>query len=111
MERSQASRPPHRPNDKWPRRPPQNDQRPPNPFESTNLVEHQAIPYCRLCGEFHEEATCPVFLEDCYSDYGNEQINMCGRNYYGEMYDWMNVNDHGSNGNFMSGNVDRATEK
>jgi ribonuclease HI len=75
------------------------------------LVEHQAIPYCRPCGEFHEEATCPVFLEDCYSDYGNEQINMCGRNYYGGMYDWMNDYDHGSNGNFMSGNVDRATEK
>jgi hypothetical protein len=111
MERSQASRPPHRPNDKWPRRPPQNDQRPPNPFESTNLVEHQAIPYCRPCGEFHEEATCPVFLKDCYSDYGNEQINMCGRNYYGGMYDWMNDCDHGSNGNFMSGNVDRATKK
>jgi hypothetical protein len=29
MERSQANRPPHRPNDKWPRRPPHNDQRPP----------------------------------------------------------------------------------
>jgi hypothetical protein len=118
MERSQANRPPHRPNDKWPRRPPHNDQRPPqhdqrppNPFESTNLVEHQAIPYCRPCGEFHEESTCPVFLEDCYSDYGNEQINMCGRNYYGGMYDWMNNYDHGSYGNFMSGNVDRATEK
>jgi hypothetical protein len=76
MERSQANRPSHRPNDKWPRRPPQNDQRPPNPFESTNLVEHQAIPYCKPCGEFDEEATCPIFLEDCYSDYGNEQINM-----------------------------------
>jgi hypothetical protein len=70
MERSQANRPPHRPNDKWPRRPPHNDQRPPqhdqrppNPFESANLVEHQAIPYCRPCGEFHEESTCPVFLE------------------------------------------------
>jgi hypothetical protein len=25
MERSQANRPPHRPNDKWPRRPPQHD--------------------------------------------------------------------------------------
>jgi ribonuclease HI len=118
MERSQANRPPHRPNDKWPRRPPHNDQRPPqhdqrppNPFESTNLVEHQAIPYCRPCGEFHEESTCPVFLEDCYNDYGNEQINMCGRSYYGGMYDWMNNYDHGSYGNFMSGNVDRATEK
>jgi ribonuclease HI len=118
MERSQANRPPHRPNDKWPRRPPQNDQRPPqpdqrppNPFESTNLVEHQSIPYCRPCGEFHEESTCPVFLEDCYGDYGNEQINMCGRNYYGGMYDWMDSYDYGSYGNYMSGNVDRATEK
>jgi hypothetical protein len=90
MERNQANRPPHRPNDKWPRRPPHNDQRPPqieqrppNPFESTNLVEHQSIPYCRPCGEFHEESTCPVFLEDCYGDYGNEQINMCGRNTMG----------------------------
>jgi hypothetical protein len=36
---------------------------------------------------------------------------MCGRNYYGGMYDWMNVNDHGSNGNFVSGNVDKAIEK
>jgi ribonuclease HI len=118
MERNQANRPPHRPNDKWPRRPPQHDQRPPqpdqrppNPFESTNLVEHQVIPYCRPCGEFHEESTCPVFLEDCYGDYGNEQINMCGRKYYGGMYDWMNSYDYGSYGNFMSGNVDRATEK
>jgi hypothetical protein len=117
MERNQANRPPHRQNDKWPRRPPHNDQRPPqieqrppNPFESTNLVEHQSIPYCRPCGEFHEESTCPVFLEDCYSDYGNEQINMCGRNYYGGRYDWMNDYDHGSYGNFMSGNVDKATE-
>jgi ribonuclease HI len=118
MERNQGNRPPQRQNDRWPRRPPHNDQRPPqieqrppNPFESTNLVEHQSIPYCRPCGEFHEESTCPVFLEDCYSEYGNEQINMCGRNYYGGMYDWMKNYDHGSYGNFMSGNVDKATEK
>jgi ribonuclease HI len=118
MERNQGNRPPQRQNDRWPRRPTHNDQRPPqieqrppNPFESTNLVEHQSIPYCRPCGEFHEESTCPVFLEDCYSEYGNEQINMCGRNHYGGMYDWMNEYDHGSFGNFMSGNVDKATEK
>jgi hypothetical protein len=61
MERGQASRPQHRPNDKLPKIPPQ-DQRPPNPFESTNLVENQAIPYCRPCGQFHEESTCEVFL-------------------------------------------------
>jgi hypothetical protein len=47
MERNQGNRPPPRQNDKWPRRPPHNEQkplqieqRPPNPFESTNLVEH-----------------------------------------------------------------------
>jgi hypothetical protein len=118
MERNQGNRPPHRQNDKWPRRPPHNEQRPPqieqrppNPFESTNLVEHQSIPYCRPCGEFHEESTCPVFLEDCYSDYGHEQVNMCGRNYHGGMYDWMDEYDYGSHGNFMSGEVDKATEK
>jgi hypothetical protein len=38
MERGQASRPQHRPNDKWPKKPPPQDQRPPNPFESTNWV-------------------------------------------------------------------------
>jgi hypothetical protein len=65
MERGQASRPQHRPNDKWPKRPPPQDQRPPNPFESTNLVDHQAIPYCRPCGQFHEESTCQVFLHIC----------------------------------------------
>jgi hypothetical protein len=42
MERSQNNRQHHKPNDKWPKRPPPHDQRPPNPFESTNLVDHQA---------------------------------------------------------------------
>jgi hypothetical protein len=114
MERSQNNRQQHKPNDKWPRRPPQNDQRPPNPFESTNLVEHRSIPYCRPCGEFHEESTCLVFLEECENDYGNqgnEQVNMCGERYYGGMYDWMDFNDYGSSGNFMNGNIDKATEK
>jgi hypothetical protein len=60
MERSQSNRQQHKPNDKWPRRPPQNDQRPPNPFESTNLVDQRSIPYCRPSGEFHEESTCLV---------------------------------------------------
>ena len=32
MERGQASRPPHSPNDKWPKKSPPQDQRPPNPF-------------------------------------------------------------------------------
>jgi hypothetical protein len=99
MERNQGNRPPPRQNDRWPRRPPHNEQkppqieqRPPNPFESTNLVEHQSVPYCRPCGEFHEESTCPVFIEECYSEYGNEQVNMCGRNYYGGgMIGWIHM--------------------
>jgi hypothetical protein len=65
MERAQSSRPHHKPNDKWPKRPPPQEQRPPNPFESTNLVDHQVIPYCRPCGQFHEESTCQVFLQIC----------------------------------------------
>jgi hypothetical protein len=32
MERSQSNRKQHKPNDKWLKRPPKNDQRPPNPF-------------------------------------------------------------------------------
>jgi hypothetical protein len=113
MERSQSNRQQHKPNDKWPRRPPQNDQRPPNPFESTNLVDQCSIPYCRPCGEFREESTCLVFLEECDNDYGNqgnEQINMCGERYCGGWSDWMDFEDRGSSGNFMN-NVDKATEK
>jgi hypothetical protein len=65
MERGQDSRPRHRPNDKWPKKTPPQDQRPPNPFESTNLVDHQVIPYCIPCGHFHEESTCQVFIRLC----------------------------------------------
>jgi hypothetical protein len=62
IERGQASRPSHRPNDKLPKKSPSQDQRPPNPFESTNWVDHQAIHYCRPCEQFHDESTCRVFL-------------------------------------------------
>jgi hypothetical protein len=115
VERSQGNnRQQHKPNDKWQRRPPQNDQRPPNPFETTNLVDHRPMPYCRPCGEFHEESTCLVFLEECnneYEDQGNEQVNMCNDRYYGNHFDCLDVTDYGSYGNFMSGVVDKATEK
>ena len=51
---------PNKPNDRWQnqRSPPPQDQRPPNPLESTNMVDHQSIPYCIPCGDFHEESTC-----------------------------------------------------
>jgi len=61
MERAQSSRPHHNPNDKWKKRPPQQEQKPPNPFEPTNLVDHQVIPYCRRCRQFHEESTFQIF--------------------------------------------------
>ena len=38
-------------------------------------------------------------------------MNMCGRKYYGGMYDWMNGSSQGSSGNFMNGIVDKATDK
>jgi hypothetical protein len=62
MERDQSSRPHHKPNDKWPKRPPPQEERPPNPLESTNLVDHQVIPYCIPCRQFQEESTCQMFL-------------------------------------------------
>jgi hypothetical protein len=77
MERGQASRPQHRPNDKWPKKSPPQDQRPPNPFESTNWVDHQAIHYCRPCEQFHDESTCQVFLHlyDEMGPYGSSKMN------------------------------------
>jgi hypothetical protein len=39
VETGQASRPPYRPNEKWPKKSPLQDQRPPNPLESTNWVD------------------------------------------------------------------------
>jgi hypothetical protein len=115
MEREKANRSHHKPNDKWPKRPPPHDQRPPNPFESTNLVDHQGIPYCRPCGEFHEEMTCLVFLEGCdeedYSNSGNEQVNMCGRKYNVGMYDWMEFAKQGSSASCMNNVVEKEIEK
>ena len=57
MERSQLQRFQPRPNDRWQtnKDPPQ-DYRPLNSVESTNMVD-QIPPFCRLCNEFHEEAT------------------------------------------------------
>jgi hypothetical protein len=97
IERGQASRPPHRPNDKWPKKSPPQDQRPPNPLESTNWVDHQAIHYCRTCEQFHDESTCQVFLHlyDEARPYGssNEQVNMFGHEFNDGMYDWMDSDE------------------
>jgi len=81
MERAQANRFHPKRNEKWQKKAPSQEQRPPNPLESTNLVDHQAIPFCRPCEDFHEESTCPYYLQICEgqpSQSGNEQISMCG---------------------------------
>ena len=59
------------------------------------MVDHQAIPYCIPCGYFHEESTCQVFLqilsEKMAEKTENEQVNMCGKKYNIDMYDWMDL--------------------
>jgi hypothetical protein len=115
MERDQANRSHHKPNDKWPKIPPPQEQRPPNPFESTNLVNHQVIPYYRPCGEFHEELICPIFREICgeegFSQSKNEQVNMCGQKYNVGMNDWMELTEHGRDVNCMNDVVDKKTKR
>jgi hypothetical protein len=115
MERAQSSRPQHRPNDKWPKRHPPQDKRPPNPFESTNLVDHQAIPYCRPYEQFHEESTCQVFLQLC-DEMGpyraeNEQVNMFGHEYNIGMNEWMDLMEYSEGVNCNNVVEDRATKK
>ena len=113
MERDQSSRPQHKTNDKWPKRPPPQDQRPPNPFESTNLVDHQDIPYFRPCGQFHEESTCQLFLQFCSEmrPYRpeNDQVNMCGRKYNIGMDEWMEMTEYSERVNCMNNVVGKAT--
>jgi hypothetical protein len=113
MERAQSTRPQHRPNDKYLKRPPPQDRRPPHPFESTNLVDHQAIPYCRPCGQFHEESTCQVFLH-VYDEMGpyradNEQVNMFGHDYKIGMHEWMDLMEHSEGVNCNNVVEDRVT--
>ena len=79
MERNQAQRFQTRPNDRWQNnKGPQQEHRPPNPLESTNMVD-QIPPFCRPCNEFHEEATCPYvkrIMESGMQGGTSGQINM-----------------------------------
>jgi hypothetical protein len=64
MERSQNNRFQPRPNnEKWQKKGPPQDQRPPNKLESTNVVNEEVPPFYRACEDFHEESTCPVFFQ------------------------------------------------
>ena len=62
MERSQNNRFQNKPNKDWQRKGPQ-DQRPPNPLDLANIVQEEVPPYCRACRDFHDEASCHVFLQ------------------------------------------------
>lgn len=44
-------------NNQWPRRNPPNDQRPPTPLESANMIDEH-VHFCRTCESFHEESPC-----------------------------------------------------
>jgi hypothetical protein len=64
MERSQNNKFQPRPNnEKWQKKCPPQDQRPPNQLESTNMVNEEVPPFCRTCEDFHEESTCPFFFQ------------------------------------------------
>ena len=80
MERSQVQRFKPRPNDRWEKNNgPQQEHRPPNPLESTNMVD-QIPPFCRQCNHFHEEATCPYVKRIMESGMlGNEHVGTTGQ--------------------------------
>ena len=91
MERSQNNRFQSKPNKDWQRKGPQ-DQRPPNPLDSANLVQDEIPPYCRACRDFHDEASCHVFLQINEQGiqetnnfvghpYRNNSINVLGKTY------------------------------
>ena len=112
MERAQASGFHHKPNNGWQKRDPPQEQRPPNPLETINLVDHQVIPYCRPCGEFHEESTCPTFLRICEGEpprRDNEQINIFRERYNVPMNDQMELIEYSRDVNCMINNVDKVT--
>jgi len=46
-------------NNPWPRRNPPNDQRPPTPLESANVID-EPVPFCKPCKSFHEESACAL---------------------------------------------------
>ena len=84
----------------------------PNPLETNKLVDHQVIPYCRPCRDFHEESTCPTFLRICEGEpprTDNEQINMFSEKYNVPMNDWMELMEYSKDMNCMVNSVDKVT--
>ena len=82
-------------------------------METINLVDHRVIPYCRPCGEFHEESTCPTFLQICEGEpprSDNEYINMFSERYNVPMNDQMDLMEYSRDVDCMINNVDKLTE-
>ena len=69
MERAQTNMFQHKPNNGWKKRAPSQEKRPPNPLETNNLVDDQVIPYFRPRAKFHEESTCPTFIQICEGEH------------------------------------------
>ena len=113
MERDQTSKFQHKPNDRWQKRYPSHEKRPPNPLETNILVDHQSIPYRTPCGEFHEESACPTFIQICEGEPArtkNEQINMFSQKYNVSMNDWMELMEHSRDVNYMNNDVEKVTK-
>jgi hypothetical protein len=90
MERSQNNRFQPRPNnEKWQKKGPPQDQRPPNQLESNNVVNQEIAPFCRACEDFHEESTCPIF---CHI---NEQGMPQRSNFLGNSRNYNHINNSG----------------
>jgi hypothetical protein len=76
-------------NDRWKKKVPPQDQRPPNQLESNNVVNEEIPPFCRACEYFHEESTCPIFFQI------NEQGLPSTNNFLGQSRKSNHVNNFG----------------
>jgi hypothetical protein len=112
--------------------PPQ-DETPPNQLEDINLVEQQAPPFCRSCNDFHEESTCPRFIQINqaslpemnnfvgFSRHSNQInymgfsrhsnfINNAGKTHPVSMDHWMQIKERSENAKDVIKECDNATE-
>jgi len=134
MERSNGNRfQPRQNNERWQRKAPPQDERPPNQLEATNLVEQQDPPFCRACNDFHKESICYRFLQinearppkmnnfvgfswnsnqiNCmgYSRHSN-YINNIGKAHPVSMDHWMQIKERSENAKNVIKEYDNATK-
>jgi hypothetical protein len=90
MEKSQNNRFQPRPNnDRWQKKGPPQDQRPPNQLESNNVVNEEIPPFCRACEYFQEDSTFPAFCQI------NEQGLPPTNNFVGKSRNSNHINNFG----------------